>query len=1802
MKTQLTLIGDVTVEFLKSHLSTEGRQEEGVARFLLHLLSGEQVAHICKSIMEDPWLSKYIEIKVPRTLMRGIDITETVLTDEKTTYWRNASCSKPAILLANTNDDQGQSLNDITRIGAKELKGQYDTWVEVASRDLPLTDDQKSYWKQALKGLQSVSECSLEQFSAYVNMAQEKIDKDGVPVVTALGWALPALRIPRDSFYFDSIPATALGHASRWKKKFVDAFSKRACYLYKHHPNNQIISNKDLENAFEKIKDLLKPEVQNIIRDFMEFQGSWSTFTERFAELEWEEDQVNQLFFDLKPLKINIAEQTKRFFEDEFPDSLNEEEQLYVDNLVELFKKKKTREATEEDKEFYDNHKQEFEEVRELKATWDKFIYGKPIECSDFLVGLLEALERLSSQTEFEVQNKHFKIRTQKGNRKSSWASLNQDIAMYFCHAYKGLPQLTSSRVEWDTHYLFKYDELVEEWKNGGSKNKKMTSIAKSAIQIVFYIEFSYEDLQGRIQKNEIQLIWHGQPLAIGLELHKDLKRLVENPFSYSTVTQNPVSKKGKLQGLSLEDTATLQAVFGQDRGSLVSTYSKAEDLQKLILGNLKEGLKVGRLSPSVHDLLRQAWEDFSYKYTLAIKDLFEKGASAETIIEQGYLYERLLHAVLYHAKGDINRKEILQPILSLGNVKIEGERDKAISIIAPWHPLRMVAKAVKSKQVIDLLNYVLETKQVDFGDSGLFFADLKEELSHPYYPEVTVGYKGQMPILIAESDTKNEYSLMENPIQELHAVQTNEDPKDASRRLLHLVERYLDLQPHEKANLSVMLYNCDSARLPEAIVESLAALQENEEEARCQVILKHRDNEKLSSVYSKLIESNESDSDTLAASEVTRDFMARLRIGVMAQDTNMVSSNKQGNKVADIVFLQDVISRQASVEWEKVNVRSIPTLDEHYPPRWTRRRSTTRDELKSTVYLSCPSQPAIAWTYLSAIYSLIKGVDVQANEYFLPARQISFRDEETAAIFSEAHKLGEWVVNYDELLERRQLKSLGVNVIKYQHNRTRGANVVVSSTSQLNLLKVLVSRRLKSLALNLDDREINAITERFINDANNISGDIVLRAAKQGVFAGELIGIVLSKWILQSEMENEASTGWFFLDDYASWLGKKEEQIADILAISPRYIEGEVHLQIFVSEAKYIVADGLSESRKNSGKQLRDTIFRIDDAIFGDPGRLDRDLWLSRLSDMLNDGIELPVDSPFSIEELREGLREGSIPIELKGYSHVFLSTDLENTKLDSERVILPKVKNSYQEVFTREAVRELILAYYHNDSPLQIRERLDDSQPWNKAQYNLPAARLKFSSLKKLNIDDIGMESKVILENTVTITNNQLDKMIEVIPKTHIEKSEIFRKNLEIDKVDKKHEIEIKDVQQANNIESSISWASPKLAEWIEKNTDNQQSSGEDQEWVTGTVNKLRMALMSYQLQAKVVSHRLTPNAVIIRLKGSDQLKVEDIEKRRSIILTTHALEIINVMAYPGEIVVSIARPQRKSVSLTEVWKTRKVQNNASGLNMSYVIGIKEMDGEILYLNLGSEFEGGAQHAPHTLIAGATGSGKSVLLQNLILDICVTNSKDLAQVYLIDPKFGVDYMQLADLPHLVEGIIDDQNRASEVLEQLVNEMNDRYQKFKELKVSNLKSYNEKVEPSNRMPLIFLIHDEFADWMLVEEYKNAVSSSVQRLGVKARAAGIHLIFAAQRPDANVLPVQLRDNLGNRLILRVESVGTSEISLGEKGAEKLLGKGHLIAKLQGESNLIYSQVPFLSEKNLNDISSFLNINEQGGTM
>ena len=187
-----------------------------------------------------------------------------------------------------------------------------------------------------------------------------------------------------------------------------------------------------------------------------------------------------------------------------------------------------------------------------------------------------------------------------------------------------------------------------------------------------------------------------------------------------------------------------------------------------------------------------------------------------------------------------------------------------------------------------------------------------------------------------------------------------------------------------------------------------------------------------------------------------------------------------------------------------------------------------------------------------------------------------------------------------------------------------------------------------------------------------------------------------------------------------------------------------------------------------------------------------------------------------------------------------------------------------------------------------------------------------------------------------------------------------------------------------------------------------------------------------------------------------------------------------------------------KRQAVSLWDVWR-RELKRNVSGINTSFVLGLQELNGNVLYLNLGGDFGGLSQHEPHSLVAGATGSGEVRVIQSLLLDIAATNWSHLAKIVLIDPKMGVDYAALEALPHLREPIITTQARAIEVLKALVEEMDQRYRQFAEARARDLPTFNSKVAADRRSLMIVLVHDEFADWMLDDNYKGVVSAAVAR-------------------------------------------------------------------------------------------------------
>jgi len=1745
------LVGAVCAALLRDDIPEDSAASpQGTARFALNF-SPDHTAAVARAVLNDAYLRDRVEIKLPVSYVGSHGLPEAVLTTKPATYLRNAECSKPVMLLASVEHTDEASLHEIARLGPAEIMDRLDLWIRIVSAGLHLSSEHAKWWEKAATGLRDTRQFSLDRFATYVLRTRHGVVEEGHPLIHALGAALPALRLPKDSCYFEGIKEKSRGHTSAWRRFFTDAARKRGSLLLKLTPSQLLLSEDDLAAAFAKIKDVIPEACHPVVERFVAAGSGWNAEAAALAECEWED--VKPLFDGLQREKYNLGQETLNFYAE------GEEGLLSVDDVeyLKLLIGRRTTEFREEDTAFYEAHRNELKEDKKLKSAWDRFVYGRAIETTDLLAGIASAMEPLFNRRPSGTGRKLW-VRCDRATKRDL-RELNEDAGLFFAHRYAGLRQLFGEDVSWDVGDLFDFADLVATWRAAG-KYSANRSVARPALQLKFVLELETQADTGASVTCSTQIVWKFEPNAVSSQLADDWSRLLENPMVVCRASREFAGAKSRAKTVDLADVKTFVPAYDRDRGSFVPVYRQERDIEKKWRRNLADRRESQFLRPAVADDLERRFDSFVANYKKAIGGFSEHGSGSQANLDQLKSYAYLLDGIVSLAKGDSNRDSLLQPILDIGLVPVDG--GAAAAVVAPWHPFRLAAMWRKARLVSELVDLLLNSPGAAGDDARLFFKDISQDLSHSLYPEVVATHGKDGPQLLSVSDVLLDYSLHEPPITSAEeGDDTNESPAEGSECVVDLVRRYLSLQPHERANMSVVLFNCDSARLPQAVVDKIGSIHDDDEDIRCQILLRHVASERLRDLYHSILGATTT-SDTYNASEATEDFMARLRISVIA-DQAPPPDPKDGCPY-DIVFSQDVISRHARLEWHK-ETADPDDITSLLPSRWSRRRPAAADDLKSSVYLCCPVQSAEGWSYLTAVASLFRGDwDDDGIRRLLPVRQLDFRDGRTARIFEETHNLGNWVVNFDELLDRRQLLNQEVRIIRYKQSATQGRNVIISSRASLSLLRSMILHRLRALNLELDGADLALLAERLIDDANDVSGDIVLRAARRGQSASELIGVVLSRALVKDEIGDDRAVGWYFLDDYAAWMGQREEQLADLLTLSPQTTaDGTLQLTIVVTEAKYVDDASLAVKRKESQKQLRDTMHRISEAIFGNPNRLDRNSWLSRIGDLVLDGIRLPAASGIDLAAWRRAIREGRCEIHIRGYSHVFVPTAVEGADR-TDAFAVPSVADAYQEIYGRTTLKQLLLAYWRKQSPREIRiaagaDYLTSDPTWRKPGSGEPA------------VTPVTMpaEKKQSLSGAAPGEDPPPPRRSAEGPDTASEISDVPREAA-----------------------APAGWVYPQIQGLLTEASVSAASETEEQ-WLSKTSTSARAALQQMKLQAKLISSSMTPNSALLRFAGSANLTVDQVLKKRSELLTTFGLNIISVRPEPGAVVIAVEREVRQVVDIREVW-ARWNPTRAGWGNQDLLIGVREADGSLMYLSPGRV------HAPHTLIAGSTGSGKSVLVQNILLAIAATNTPEQARIVLIDPKQGVDYFAFEGLAHLNGGIIDEQERASQRLAELIVEMNSRYVRFKERRVANITEYNSKVPDTERLPVIWLIHDEFAEWMLIDEYKEAVSTVVQRLGIKARAAGIYLVFAAQRPDVNVMPMQLRANLGNRLILRVDSEGTSDIALGERGAERLLGRGHMLAKLEGERGLSFSQVPYVDSLFIETVVGLTSVTPVGG--
>jgi len=362
--------------------------------------------------------------------------------------------------------------------------------------------------------------------------------------------------------------------------------------------------------------------------------------------------------------------------------------------------------------------------------------------------------------------------------------------------------------------------------------------------------------------------------------------------------------------------------------------------------------------------------------------------------------------------------------------------------------------------------------------------------------------------------------------------------------------------------------------------------------------------------------------------------------------------------------------------------------------------------------------------------------------------------------------------------------------------------------------------------------------------------------------------------------------------------------------------------------------------------------------------------------------------------------------------------------------------------------------------------------------------------------------------------------------------------------------------------------------------------------------TARRLQQTLENFGVRVNITDISQGPSVTRYELQPEQGVKVSKIVSLTDDIKLNLAATDIRIEApIPGKAAIGIEVPNKENmaVALRDLLESREFKEFPS--NLAFAVG-KDIGGKTVVSDIAK--------MPHMLIAGATGSGKSVCINTLIMSILYKARPDDVKLIMVDPKV-VELSVYNGIPHLLIPVVTDPKKASAALRWGVAEMTDRYKKFADFNVRDMKGYNKKVEAMResdpeapaKLPQIVIIVDELADLMMVAP--GEVEESICRLAQLARAAGIHLIIATQRPSVDVITGLIKANMPSRVAFSVSSGVDSRTILDMNGAEKLLGKGDMLFYPQGYSKPARIQGAFVSDKEVSDVVDFLKNQALGNT-
>ena len=441
------------------------------------------------------------------------------------------------------------------------------------------------------------------------------------------------------------------------------------------------------------------------------------------------------------------------------------------------------------------------------------------------------------------------------------------------------------------------------------------------------------------------------------------------------------------------------------------------------------------------------------------------------------------------------------------------------------------------------------------------------------------------------------------------------------------------------------------------------------------------------------------------------------------------------------------------------------------------------------------------------------------------------------------------------------------------------------------------------------------------------------------------------------------------------------------------------------------------------------------------------------------------------------------------------------------------------------------------------------------------------------------------VDMETGEILSENSMDD-VPPIPEEEWIEPEIILPQPEFEIPDVEEEFEDQDLQVDFSAKEAIEYKLPSLQLFA---PDKPKDQSKEKKIVRENIKILEETFASFGIKVTVERAEIGPSVTKYEIKPAVGVRVNRISNLADDLALALAAKDVRIEApIPGKSLVGIEVPNSEiaTVSFRELWE----QSQTKPENLLEIPLGKAVNGTARAFDLSK--------MPHLLVAGSTGSGKSVAVNGIIASILMKARPDQVKFMMVDPKM-VELSVYNDIPHLLIPVVTNPRKASKALQKVVDEMENRYELFAKVGVRNIAGFNAKVEEFNAqseykqipLPLIVVIVDELADLMMVASKE--VEDAIIRLGQKARAAGIHMILATQRPSVDVISGLIKANVPSRVAFAVSSGTDSRTILDENGAEKLLGRGDMLFKPIDENHPVRLQGSFISDDDVERIVSFI---------